>query len=85
MRLTRITADRQAHQSLDALTQTLSVGLSRAAIGSALSLRLLLALCFLLTQDGTEALDIACDHRQCYITLEAVDAMVEATVQAMHL
>jgi hypothetical protein len=59
MRLTPITSDQQARQSYDAFTQTPSVGLSRAAIGSALSLRSLLALGFLLTQDRAEALGIA--------------------------
>ena len=53
--------------------------LSRASIGATLSVR------FLLTQDGTKALDIARDHGQCHIALEAGGPMIQAAVQAVDL
>ena len=37
-----------------------------------------------LLEDGTEALRIACDHRQGDVALEAVDAVIETDVQTMN-
>ena len=56
--------------------------LSCTAIGPPLSLP---RLRFLLAQQRAEPLNVAGHHRQRDITLEAVDAMIQAAVQAMYL
>ena len=37
-----------------------------------------------LRQDGTDAVNVSCHHRQRHIALEARDAMVGASIESMH-
>lgn len=56
--------------------------LGRAVIGTALAFPFLF---FLLAQNRTEPLNIACRDGQCDIAFESIDAVIQTAVQAMHL